>query len=153
MIRQALTREGFAENTVLIFSSDNGYNMGAHGFGDKVLPYEEASRSPLIIHDPRRPEASRGRTSTALTGQVDIAATIHAFAGVPAPADIDGHNLLPLLDNPAGRVRDAMPLFNYWGVSSAQSLAIVAPGWKYIDRKSTRLNSSHMSESRMPSSA
>ena len=106
--------------------------MGAHGFGDKVLPYEEASRSPLIIHDPRRPAASRGRTSAALTGQVDIAATIHAFAGVPAPADIDGRNLLPLLDDPAGHVRDAMPLFNYWGVSSAQSLAIVAPGWKYI---------------------
>jgi arylsulfatase A-like enzyme len=132
MIRESLAREGLAENTVIIFSSDNGYNMGAHGFGDKVLPYEEASRSPLIIHDPRRPAASRGRTSAALTGQVDIAATIHAFAGVPAPADIDGRNLLPLLDDPAGRVRDAMPLFNYWGIASAQSLAIVAPGWKYI---------------------
>ncbi len=132
MIREALAREGLAENTVILFSSDNGYNMGAHGFGDKVLPYEEASKSPLIIHDPRLPAASRGRISTALTGQVDIAATVHAFAGVPAPEGIDGRSLLPLLDDPAGRVREAMPLFNYWGVSSAQALAIVTPGWKYI---------------------
>ncbi len=132
MIRDALTREGLAGNTVIIFTSDNGYSMGAHGFGDKVLPYEAASKSPLIIYDPRLPRAHAGTVSHALTANVDMAATIHALAGVPAPAGIDGRNLLPLLTAPQGRVRDTLPLFNFWGTLSAQTLAIVTPGWKYI---------------------
>ncbi len=132
MIREALAREGFADNTVIIFTSDNGYSAGAHGFGDKVLPYEEASKSPLIIHDPRLPRARAGAVSDALTAGVDMAATIFALAGVPAPEGIDGRDLAPLLANPAGRVRDHLPLFNFWGVPSARSLAVVAPGWKYI---------------------
>jgi len=132
MIRDALAREGFAENTVIIFTSDNGYSAGAHGFGDKVLPYEEASKSPLIIHDPRLPRAHAGAVSDALTANVDVAPTLLALAGVPAPADLDGRNLAPLLTQPAGRVRDHLPLFNFWGAPSAQSLAVVAPGWKYI---------------------
>jgi arylsulfatase A-like enzyme len=133
MIREALTREGLAANTVIVYTSDNGYSMGAHGFGDKVLPYEAASKSPLIIFDPRLPRAQAGRVSHALTANVDVAATLLALAGVPAPAGIDGKSLLPLLTAPHGRVRDALPLFNFWGTTSAQSLAIVAPGWKYIN--------------------
>jgi arylsulfatase A-like enzyme len=132
MIREGLRREGFAENTVILFTSDNGYSAGAHGFGDKVLPYEEASKSPLILFDPRLPKAHAGKVSAALTGNVDMAATIFALAGVAAPADIDGKNLLPLLTNPTARVRDALPLFNFWGVPSAQSMAIVTPELKYI---------------------
>jgi arylsulfatase A-like enzyme len=132
MIREALTREGLAGNTVIVYTSDNGYNMGAHGFGDKVLPYEEGSKSPLIIYDPRLPRVHAGKVSHALTANVDMAATIHALAGVPAPAGIDGKNLLPLLTAPQGRVRDTLPLFNFWGALSAQTMAIVAPGWKYI---------------------
>ena len=132
MIREALTREGLAANTVIVYTSDNGYSMGAHGFGDKVLPYEAASKSPLIVFDPRLPRAHAGTVSHALTANVDVAATLHALAGVPAPAGIDGKSLLPLLTAPQGRVRDALPLFNFWGAASAQSLAIVMPGWKYI---------------------
>jgi len=132
MIREALAREGLADNTVILYTSDNGYSMGAHGFGDKVLPYEAASKAPLIIFDPRLPRARAGKVSHALTANVDMAATIHALAGVPAPAGIDGKNLLPLLTAPQDRVRDALPLFNFWGAPSAQSMAIVAPGWKYI---------------------
>ncbi|WP_414661725.1 sulfatase family protein [Horticoccus sp. 23ND18S-11] len=132
MIREALEREGLAGNTVIIFTSDNGYSMGAHGFGDKVLPYEEASKSPLIIFDPRLPKIHAGTVSSALTANVDMAATMLAIAGVPAPTGLDGRNLLPLLAAPHERVRDALPLFNFWGAKSAQSMAIVVPGWKYI---------------------
>ena len=132
LIRESLAREGFADNTVIVFTSDNGYSMGAHGFGDKVLPYEEASKSPLIIFDPRLPRAHAGQVSRALTANVDVAPTLLALAGVPAPAGLDGRSLLPLLPAPAGRVRDTLPLFNFWGTASAQTLAVVAPEWKYI---------------------
>lgn len=132
IIREALAREGFADNTVILFSSDNGYSAGAHGFGDKVLPYEEASKSPLIIHDPRLPRRHAGAVSAALTGNVDLPVTMFALAGVEPPAGLDGRSLVPLLTDPQGRVRDALPLFNFWGALSAQSLAVVTPAWKYI---------------------
>jgi arylsulfatase A-like enzyme len=132
MIREELTRLGLDRNTVIIFTSDNGYNAGSHGFGDKVIPYEEGSRAPLIIFDPRLPAEKNGKACDALTGNIDMAATIFALAGEPAPEGIDGRSLLPLLADPADKVRDFLPLFNFWGIPSAQSMAVVTPEWKYI---------------------
>jgi arylsulfatase A-like enzyme len=132
MIRAGLASEGLADNTIILFTSDNGYNAGSHGFGDKVIPYEEGSKSPLIIYDPRLPKQQAGRVSEALTANVDMPATILAIADVAIPADIDGKDLLPLLTDPRGQVRDVLPLFNFWGAPSAQSMAVVTPQWKYI---------------------
>ena len=132
MIREELDRQGLAENTVIILTSDNGYNSGSHGFGDKVIPYEEGSKSPLIIFDPRLPKHHVGQTCEAVTANVDMTATIFALANVPAPEGIDGKNLLPLLANTTGKVRDWLPLFNHWGSASAQSMAVVSSEWKYI---------------------
>jgi arylsulfatase A-like enzyme len=132
MIREELERQGLARNTVIIFTSDNGYNSGSHGFGDKVIPYEEGSKAPLIIFDPRLSKEHAGKTCGAVTGNVDMTATIFALAGVPAPKGIDGQSLLPLLTNPGGKVRDWLPLFNFWGAQSAQSMAVVSSEWKYI---------------------
>ncbi len=116
-------------NVVFLFSDDN---CGAHGFGDKVIPYEEGSKSPLLIYDPRLPKQHAGQLCDAVTGNVDMAATILALAGIPAPDGIDGKNLLPLLTDPPGQVREFLPLFNFWGIESAQSMAVVTPEWKYI---------------------
>jgi arylsulfatase A-like enzyme len=132
MIREELERQGLAQNTVIIYTSDNGYNSGSHGFGDKVIPYEESSKSPLIIYDPRLPKKNDGKVSDAVTGNVDMAATIFAVSGVLAPGGIDGKNLLPLLTNPNGQVRESLPLFNFWGIATGQSMAVVTPEWKYI---------------------
>jgi arylsulfatase A-like enzyme len=132
LIRDELTRQGLDKNTVIIFTSDNGYNSGSHGFGDKVIPYEEGSKAPLIIFDPRLPKQHAGKVSDAITGNVDLCATLFALSGMPAPEGIDGKSLLPLLTNPAGRVREWLPLFNFWGQQSAQSMAVVSSEWKYI---------------------
>jgi arylsulfatase A-like enzyme len=132
MIREELERQGLDKNTVIIFTSDNGYNCGSHGFGDKVIPYEEASKAPLIIFDPRLPAEKNGKTCEALTGNIDMAATIFALSGTPAPAGIDGKSLLPLLEDPGDQVRESLPLFNFWGIKSAQSMSVVTPHWKYI---------------------
>ena len=132
MIREELARQGLDQNTVIVLTSDNGYNAGSHGFGDKVIPYEEGSKAPLIIYDPRLPAGKNGKSCEAVTGNIDMAATMLALAGEAAPSGVDGKDLLPLLANPAGKVRDALPLFNFWGTASAQSMAIVTPEWKYI---------------------
>lgn len=54
--REEFDRQGIADNTVIIPTSDNSYNSGSHGFGDKVIPHKEGSKSPLIILDPRLPQ-------------------------------------------------------------------------------------------------
>ena len=77
-----------------------------------IFLYEEGSKAPLIIYDPRLPKAYAGNVRAAVTANVDMAPTIFALAGVPAPADIDGKNLLPLVTNPKGQVREFLPLFN-----------------------------------------
>lgn len=132
MIREELARQGLDQNTVIIFTSDNGFNAGSHGFGDKVIPYEEASKAPLIIYDPRLPAGKNNRSCAAVTGNIDLAPTLLALAGESAPPGLDGRSLLPLLTDPTSQVRDSLPLFNFWGAASAQSMAIVTPQWKYI---------------------
>lgn len=106
MIREGLAREGLADNTLIIFTSDNGYNAGSHGFGDKVLPYEEASKSPLIIYDPRLPAQHAGGVCEALTANVDMAATIFAAAGVEPPANIDGRDRSMIVRSVAANTGD-----------------------------------------------
>lgn len=132
MIRKSLETHGLAENTVILFLTDNGYNCGSHGFGGKVLPYEEGSRSPMIIYDPRHPVSGKGKRTKALAGSIDIAPTVLALAGLAIPENMDGLSLLPLLDEPEGRVREAMLLINTWGAAPAHSLGVVTETHKYI---------------------
>lgn len=132
MIREALLEEGVASNTVIIFTSDNGFLCGSHGYGSKVLPYEEASRAPLIVVDPRHPSYGKGQRCRALTGNVDLAPTLLDLAGLPLPETMDGHSLRPLLDDPAAAIHDSLPLINVWGPREVYSLAVVTANRKYI---------------------
>ena len=132
MIRQALVNSQAAANTVVIYTSDNGFLCGAHGYGSKVLPYEEASRVPLIIYDPRHANSGKQLRCAALTGNVDFAPTILALAGLPIPKNIDGHSLLALYDDPQTDVRQSLALINVWGPAKAHSLSVLTKHWKYI---------------------
>lgn len=133
MIRKAVEESDVAENTVIIYTSDNGFLNGSHGYGSKVLPYEEASRVPLIIFDPRHPNSGKQIRSDSLTGNVDFAPTILELAGVEYDAEkLDGRSLVTLLDDPSAKVHDYLPLINVWGPSACHSLAIVTNNWKYI---------------------
>ncbi len=131
-IRDELKRLKFDDNTVIIFSSDNGYSCGSHGFGGKVLPYEEASRVPLIIYDPRHESAAKRRHVKQLAGNIDIAPTILDLAGLEFPKSVQGKTLIPLMSNPARQIHDSLLLINVWGTSSAQSLAVLTKRFKYI---------------------
>jgi hypothetical protein len=94
----ALQRVGKLENTVLLFTSDNGYLLGQHRWWGKVLVYEESIRVPLVIRVPGLP-GPRSITQLALNN--DLAPTITALAGVSATRVMDGRSLLPLLDGSA----------------------------------------------------
>ena len=132
MILNELKALGVDDNTVIIFSSDNGYYNGSHGFGSKALPYEEGARVPLIISDPRNKKSKSMRKSSALTGNVDITATILDLAGVPIPTNYDGVSLMPLLLKLEKPVRASLPIIQVWGGEEIHSLTVLDGQYKYI---------------------
>lgn len=132
MIRKALAEHGVADNTVVVFTSDNGFFCGAHGYGSKVLPYEESARVPLIIYDPRHPNSGRKLRSRALTGAVDFAPTFLRLAGLEVPAATDGRDLMPLYADPGGQHHASLPLINVWGPRATHCLAVVTATAKYV---------------------
>ncbi|NLR62808.1 sulfatase [Chitinophaga varians] len=91
-----LDKNGLAENTVVIYASDQGFYMGEHGWFDKRFMYEESLRTPFIIKYPG--VTKPGTTVNQLMLNIDWAPTILQMAGVPVPADIQGTSFLPLLE-------------------------------------------------------
>lgn len=103
-IRTALEERGWDRNTVVIFTSDNGFFLGERGLAGKWLMHEESIRTPLIIHDPRAPER-HGTRPTPMTLNIDVAPTILRLAGLDPAPGIQGRDLSPLLagDTPEWR--------------------------------------------------
>ncbi|WP_372797174.1 sulfatase [Pontiella sp.] len=135
MIREALEAHGVADNTVIIYTSDNGFFCGSHGFGSKVLPYEESTRVPMIIYDPRHPNSGKKLRSEALTGNIDFAPTLLKLAGLPVPGNMDGKDLMPLYENPQAAIHESLALMNVYNQSNSLTtrfLATVTKDMKYV---------------------
>ena len=90
---------GRLDDTMIVFCSDHGDNMGDHWMGEKDLFYDCSARVPLIVYDPRREaDATRGTTVDRLVEGVDLTPTfVEFFAGSPKPNIIEGLSLQPLL--------------------------------------------------------
>lgn len=136
MIREALEEQGVADNTVIIYTSDNGFFNGSHGYGSKVLPYEEATRVPMIIYDPRHPNSGKQLRSDALTGNIDFAPTMLKLAGLTVPSNMDGADLMQVYQTPEGELHQSLALINVYNQSgylpSTHSLAVVTKELKYV---------------------
>lgn len=91
-----LAKDGLLENTLVVFTADNGNFHGEHQLADKWYPYEESLRVPLIIHDPRMPRRMSGKTNDDFALNVDLAPTILAAAGIQPPPAMQGCDLAPL---------------------------------------------------------
>ncbi len=131
MIRDELEAQGLAENTVIIYTSDNGFLCGAHGYGSKVLPLEEAARAPLMIYDPRSSNVGKGLRTQALTGNIDFAPTILELAGLPVPEQMDGKSLLSVLQAPETGVHSQLAFMNVYGELPTKSLTVLTQDVKY----------------------
>ena len=94
-----LDKAGLAENTLVVYTSDQGFYMGEHGWFDKRFMYEESFHTPLVM---RLPGGKKG-TIDQMVQNIDYAPTFLELAGAPVPEDIQGVSLLPLLkgENPA----------------------------------------------------
>jgi len=96
-VLQELRRQDLADNTVVIYTGDNGYYMGDRGFAGKWSHYEQSLRVPLIIFDPRLPQSQRGRVVDTMALNIDLPATMLELADVELPDHYQGKSLVPWL--------------------------------------------------------
>ena len=91
-----LDETGLAENTVVMYTSDQGFYLGDHGWFDKRFMYEESLRSPLMIRWPKHTKP--GSVNDDIVLNLDFAETFLAVAGLPIPDDMQGKSLKPILE-------------------------------------------------------
>lgn len=90
-----LEDKGMLENTLVVYTSDQGFYMGEHGWFDKRFMYEESMHTPLLMHLPKGLKA-KGEIRE-MVQNIDYAPTFLELAGIPVPEDMHGVSLLPLL--------------------------------------------------------
>ena len=94
----ALAETGQLDNTLIVYTADQGFATGERGFAWKVGPYEACMRMPLIMRLPGR--VAKGGVCDQPVGLVDLPPTFFAMAGLPQPWTMHGHDLQPLLKDP-----------------------------------------------------
>lgn len=108
-----LQQLGIADNTIIIFTGDNGFYLGEHGLEGKWYGHEESIRVPLLIYDPRLPANKRLAKPTQIALNIDIAPTILNLAGVPVPPTMQGEDLLKLVQQKTPARKDFFYEHNY----------------------------------------
>ena len=91
-----LEESGLADNTIVIYSSDQGFFLGEHGWFDKRFMYEQSLRTPLLVRWPG--VAAPGSVESSIVSNVDFAETFLDIAQTELPTDMQGHSLKPLLE-------------------------------------------------------
>jgi arylsulfatase A-like enzyme len=94
----ALRESGQFENTLVIYTADQGFGMGEHGFRTKLAPYDATYRSPLIVSMPAT--LPQGKVCRHPVNGADLVATFFSFAGIELPWRMDGRDITPLLKQP-----------------------------------------------------
>lgn len=102
-----LEKEGLEENTIVVYTSDQGFYLGEHGWFDKRFMYEQSLRMPLIVRYPEKVKA--GSVNDDIVLNLDFAPTLLDFAGVEIPGQMQGRSMKPVLEgNTPDDWRDAM---------------------------------------------
>lgn len=135
-ILKALKETGQLDNTVIVFTSDNGYFYGEHGLSvERRLAYEESIRMPLLVRYPKTIKAGTARDELALN--IDLAPTLLELAGVAAPHTMQGRSLVPLLQGKRMVWRNSFLIEYYTDTVFPRVLqmgykAVRNARWKYI---------------------
>jgi choline-sulfatase len=118
-----------AENTIIIYSSDHGENMGDHGMWWKNCMFEPSSRVPLIISWPQR--WAGGQRRIGASSHVDFVQTVAAIGGGHTPGDWNGESMLPWLDNSRHAWKN-YAVSEYYAHNTASGYVMLRDGdWKY----------------------
>jgi choline-sulfatase len=129
-VLKSLADSEVADNTVVIYTTDHGENMGEHGLWWKNCMYENASRVPLIINWPSRWKGGQRRTKTC--SLVDVVQTIAEVGGADVPGDWNGESMVRWLDDPGTEWRD-IAVSEYYAHNIASGFAMLRMGkFKYV---------------------
>jgi arylsulfatase A-like enzyme len=90
-----LEENNLMENTIIVYTSDQGFYLGEHGWFDKRFVYDESFKTPLLVAWPGR--VAPGSRSTEMVQNLDFAQTFLEASGIQAPSDMQGESLIPLL--------------------------------------------------------
>jgi len=101
-----LDQSGLAKNTIVVYTSDQGFFLGEHGWFDKRFMYEPSLKTPLIVRYPQ--EIKAGTVSDKLVMNLDFAPTFVDEAGLSVPDEMQGHSLRPIFDGKADNWRKGM---------------------------------------------
>lgn len=107
-----LESEGLAEETIVIYTSDQGFFLGDHGWFDKRFMYEESLRMPFVVKYPR--SIKPGTVTDAMSLNVDFAQTFLDYAGIQAPPDMQGHSLRSVLEGETPDGWRTSMYYRYW---------------------------------------
>ena len=133
-ILAALDESGLATNTVVVFTSDNGFALGDRGLSDKWYLYEDSIRVPLLIADLRPAAKRRARSVDAMVLNIDLAPTLLDYAGLPAPNAMQGRSLRAWIENrPVKHWRTEWFYEHHFGPEIIPpSEGVRTERWKYI---------------------
>lgn len=128
-----LDEHGLAENTIVVYTSDQGFYLGEHGWFDKRFIYDESFKTPLMV---RWPEViDPGTVNTQMVQNLDFAQTFLSVANIPALEDMQGESLLPLWEGNTEGFRDAV-YYHYYEYPSIHMVkrhyGIVTEDYKLI---------------------
>jgi len=115
-----LDKSGLAKNTVVVYTSDQGFYLGDHGWFDKRFMYEESLRMPLVVRYPR--EIKPGSVSDDIVLNLDFAATFLDYAGVPVPDDIQGESMRAVLRGKAPKNWRTSMYYHYYEYPAVHSV-------------------------------
>jgi choline-sulfatase len=129
-VLRTLAASDFAEDTVLIYTTDHGENMGEHGLWWKNCMYEHAARVPLIVRWPARWKGGQRRSGAC--SLVDVGKTVAELGGATAPADWNGDSLCPVLDDPEAPWKN-LAVSEYYAHNTISGFAMIRMGtYKYV---------------------
>ncbi len=101
-----LEENGLAENTIVVYTSDQGFYLGEHGWFDKRFMYEQSFRTPLLVRYPK--EVAAGTEISKLVQNLDLAPTLLDYAGVAVPSEMQGKSFRQLVSGETEQWRDAV---------------------------------------------
>ena len=107
-----LDEQGLKENTIVVYTSDQGFFLGDHGWYDKRFMYEEALRMPLLVRYPNGIEA--GTVSDDMVLNVDFPATFLDYAGLAIPEEFQGRSIRPILEGSTPDDWRTSMYYRYW---------------------------------------
>lgn len=121
-VLQYLDDHGLSENTIVVYTSDQGFYLGEHGWFDKRWIYQESLRTPLLVRYPK--DIKAGRVSDQFVSNLDFAETFLDYAGVPVPEEMQGRSLRPVLENDNVKDWRTAMYYHYYEY----------PGWHMVKR-------------------